>query len=144
MKKILLSLLFLATTMVFAEVTNRPVTIPFVNEKDMKIIDIRTEGEWREMGIVSDAYLLTFFDERYGYDTEAFLKELNHIVKKDEQFALICNTGSRTKLVSNFLSKNGYNVVNLTGGMSALARDGYKPKPYKQSRDSNKDNNSSE
>jgi rhodanese-related sulfurtransferase len=118
-------------SLLFAKVTNIPATTAFIEQKKMKIIDIRTKGEWVQMGIIKDAHLITFFDERYGYDTKSFLEELNHVVKKDEQFAIICNTGSRTKLISNFLgNKLDYNVVNLTGGMVKLLQEGFKPTAY--------------
>ena len=121
-------------TVLFAKVTNIPATTTFVENRKMKIIDIRTKGEWTQMGIIKDAYPITFFDERYGYDTKSFLEELNTVVKKDEKFAIICNTGSRTKLISNFLgNKLDYNVVNLTGGMMSLLKEGFKPEVYNKS-----------
>ena len=125
MKKTVFGLLFFATILV-AEVTNLPVTIDFIKSNNMKIIDIRTQSEWRDMGIIKNAYLLTFFDEESHYNIKKFTKKLNKIVKKDEQFALISNTSSRTKLVSNLLGhKLKYNVVNLVGGMDKLIKDGY-------------------
>ncbi len=130
MKKILFGLLFSATIMV-AEVTNIPATIDFVTSNKMKIIDIRTQSEWRDMGIIKNAYLLTFFDENSKYNVKDFISKLNKIVKKDEQFAIICNTSSRTKLISNLLgNKLDYHVVNLIGGMDKLIKDGYMVAPY--------------
>jgi len=130
MKKTLFGLLFFGT-LLMAKVTNIPVTVDFVESDKMKIIDIRTEGEWKQMGIIKDSHLITFFDEKASYDIKAFLKSLDKIVDKDEQFAIICNTASRTKLVSNFLGKKlDYDVVNLTGGMVKLIKDGYKVIPY--------------
>lgn len=130
MKKSLLGLLLLGATL-FAEVTNTPASIEFIEANKMKIIDIRTQGEWVQMGIIKDSHLITFFDEKYGYDTEAFMNELNKVVDKDEQFAIICNTGSRTKLIANFLgNKQDYHVVNLTGGMMQLFQQGFKPEFY--------------
>jgi len=130
MKKTLLGVLLLGSTL-FAEVTNTPATIDFIKAKKMKIIDIRTKGEWIQTGIIKDAKLITFFDEKYGYDTEKFMTALNKVVKKDEQFAIICNSGSRTKLIANFLgNKLDYHVVNLVGGMSKLLQEGFKPEFY--------------
>ena len=130
MIKKIFGLLFLSSIL-FAKVTNIPATVSFVEEKKMKIIDIRTTGEWKQMGIIKDAYLITFFDEEYGYNTKKFLEELDKIIEKDEEFAIICNTASRTKLVSNFLgNKHNYNVVNLTGGMMQLFKEGFKPEFY--------------
>jgi len=136
MKKTLLGLLLLGSTL-FAEVTETPATLEFVNNNKMKIIDIRTKGEWIQTGVIRNSILLTFFDEKGNVDTDLFLDRLNNIVDKDEQFAIICNTGSRTKLISNFLGKKlDYKVVNLTGGMSKLFKDGFQPEFYAQS-DSN-------
>ena len=130
MKKTLLGLLLLGSSL-FAEVTNVVVTPDFVKAKKMKIIDIRTKGEWVQTGIIKDSQLITFFDEKYGYDTEAFIESLDKVVDKDEQFAIICNTGSRTKLIANFLgNKLDYHVVNLVGGMSKLLQEGFKPEFY--------------
>jgi len=130
MKKIILGLLLLSLSL-FAEVTDVVVTPEFVNSTKMKIIDIRTPEEWRETGIVKDAYTLTFFNKNGDYDIYSFLNSLNKIVKKDEKFALICRTGSRTKMVSNFLgNKLNYHVVNLKGGLMKLLQEGYKTQPY--------------
>jgi rhodanese-related sulfurtransferase len=133
MIKTLFGLLLLGS-MLFAKVTNIPATLSFIEEKEMKVIDIRTKKEWIQMGIIKDSYLITFFDERYGYNAKKFLEDLNAIVKKNERFALICNTGSRTKLISNFLGKkHTYNVVNLTGGIMKLFEEGFKPEFYNPS-----------
>ena len=130
MKKIILGLLLLSLSL-FAEVTDVVVTPEFVNSTKMKIIDIRTPEEWRETGIVKGAYTLTFFNKNGDYDIYSFLNSLNKIVKKDEKFALICRTGSRSKMVSNFLgNKLNYHVVNLKGGLMKLLQDGYKTQPY--------------
>jgi rhodanese-related sulfurtransferase len=129
-KKIVVGVVLLSAVL-FAKVTNVPATMEFVEDTKMKIIDIRTKGEWVQMGIIKKAHLITFFDERYGYDAKAFLEELDRVVKKDEEFAIICNSGSRTKLIANFLGvKNSYNVVNLTGGMMNLLREGFIPAHY--------------
>jgi len=54
------------------------------------------------------------------------------VVKKDEPFALICRVGSRTSLVSEFLSeKLGYHVINLKGGIVKMIQEGYRTVPYK-------------
>jgi rhodanese-related sulfurtransferase len=129
LKKIVFLLLILASSL-FAELKQVLVTEDFVH-KNIKIIDIRTPAEWRETGIVNGAYTLMFFDEKGNYDVEKFIKNLNKIVKKDEEFALICRTGSRTLEVSKFLSSTfGYRVINLVGGMMKLMQEGYKPVRY--------------
>ncbi|CAA6813537.1 MAG: Unknown protein [uncultured Sulfurovum sp.] len=131
MKKTILSILLLCSTLL-AEVKNVEVTPEFVKEKKFKIIDIRTEDEWREMGVISEAYLITFFTKNNEYNIEFFLKELNTVIEEDEEFAIISNSSSRTKLVSNFLGhKHNYKVINLLGGMSKLLKEGYEVEVYK-------------
>ncbi len=131
MTKIIFGLLITATALM-AELQNVWVTTDFL-KKDIKIIDIRTPGEWRETGIIKGAYTIMFFDEKGRFDIPEFLAKLDKVVKKDEQFALICRTGSRTAEVSKFLSSElGYNVINLGGGMVKLMHEGYKPSPYKK------------
>ncbi len=128
-KKIVFGLLLLATSL-FADLKQEWATQDFLN-KNIKIIDIRTPTEWRETGIVNGSYTIMFFDEQGNYDVPKFLKVLDKVVKKDEQFALICRIGSRTGMVSEFLSKDmGYKVINLKGGIMKLISDGYRPVRY--------------
>ena len=129
MKKIVFGLLLLATSL-FAELKQEWATENFL-KKNVKIIDIRTPAEWRETGIVKGSYTIMFFDEKGNYDVPKFLKELDNVVKKDEQFALICRVGSRTGMVAEFLSKDvGYRVINLKGGIMKLISEGYRPVRY--------------
>ncbi len=130
LKKIVLGLLLLVST-ISAEVTQIEVTPAFIKNTELKVIDIRTQGEWRETGIIKGAYTLTFFDEKGNYDIDGFLAKLDKIVAKNEKFALICRTGSRTGMISNFLGKKlNYKVVNLRGGMMKLLKEGFEPEFY--------------
>ena len=130
MTKIIFGLLITATALM-AELQNIWVTKDFL-KKDIKIIDIRTPGEWRETGIVKGAYTIMFFDEKGKFNVPEFLEKLDKVVKKGEQFALICRTGSRTAEISKFLSSElGYNVINLGSEMMKLKYEEYKPVTYK-------------
>ena len=116
MKKLLLSLIIM-TGSLFAEIINVYPDAAFLSKK-IPTVDIRTQGEWKETGVLKGAIPITFFDEKGGYDISAFLKELSSKVDVKKPFALICRTGSRTRIVSNFLSqKMGYHVYDLSGGM---------------------------
>jgi len=128
--KILFTLLITMTALM-ADLQQVWATPEFV-QKDIKIIDIRTPNEWKETGIVKDSYTIMFFDEEGNFSVENFLKQLNMVVKKDESFALICRVGSRTGIISEFLSeKLGYKVINLKGGIMKIIQEGYKTVPYK-------------
>jgi len=128
MKKTIL--IMLLGTMLFADLKTINVTKDFFN-KNIKVIDIRTKGEWKETGIIKNAYTIEFFDERGQYNVPIFLSKLNSIVKKNERFAIICRTGSRTRMVGDYLgNKLGYKVINLNGGILSLQRQGYKLTSY--------------
>jgi rhodanese-related sulfurtransferase len=116
----------------FAGLEHKWVTKEFLEKnKNMKIIDVRTPGEWVETGIVKGSHTIMFFNEQGQFNVPKFLDALNKVVKKDEKFALICRTGSRTFEISKFLAyKLGYDVVNLAGGIEKLMKEGYQPVPY--------------
>ena len=124
MKKILL--LLLLSFALFADMKNIEASSQNIVKLNMKIIDIRTPGEWQQTGIVPMSKTLMFFDERGGYNIQKFLTELNAIVKPKEEFAILCRSGSRTKTLAPFLAQQGYNVVNLVGGINHYMATGGK------------------
>ncbi len=132
MKKTIL-LLLLLTVSLFADLKNEFITKTFLQSKT-PIVDIRTAPEWRETGLLKDAIPLTFFRRDGSYDARAFLRELNNKVDTTKPFALICHTGSRTAIVSAWLSKEfGYKIINLKGGMQYATKIAHLPTiPYKQ------------
>ncbi len=123
-------LILLFSVLLMADLRHVDVSEDIV-KSGIKIIDIRTPAEWKETGIVENSIPIMFFDEQSHYNAEAFIAELNKHVKKDREFALICRTGNRTVAVSEFLSKQGYKVINLKGGIKRLMSQGYVPEPYK-------------
>ncbi len=130
MKKILLVLMLLFG-LSYAGVMNFPISKNVVNS-GIKIVDIRTKAEWKQTGIIKGSKTITFFNELGAYNVPKFLKALNAFVKPGEKFALVCRTGHRSRIVARFLGENGYNVVDLLGGVQALARDKYKFVKYEE------------
>jgi rhodanese-related sulfurtransferase len=116
MKKLLFVVaLFIAP--LFGEVEHLFLDQKILDSK-IKIIDIRTPGEWKETGLIKDSIPIMFFDERGNYDLNRFLKELNGKIDTKTKFAMICNSGSRTRSLSEFLSKKyGYDIIDLSGGI---------------------------
>jgi len=116
MKKIVLSLLVLSVSLL-ATITNEEASQTLI-DSNTPIVDIRTPGEWKETGLLKRAIPIMLFDERGKYNLRLFLKQLNSAVDTKKQFAIICRTGSRTKILADFLSnKLHYNVINLKSGM---------------------------
>lgn len=130
MRIALLALLF-CTTALMADYSAQPIDKKLIDSK-IKIIDIRTSGEWKTTGLVKGSIPITFFDEQGNYNVEVFLGKLNKVVKKGEKFALICNSGNRTQIVGNFLGKQlGYNVIDLQGGVQYAIGKKIPLEPYK-------------
>jgi len=131
MKKIVWIVLFLATS-TFAELQQVWATPAFA-DKNITIIDIRTPNEWKKTGIIKGSHTIMFFDEQGNFSVPDFVAKIDKIVTKEEPFALICRVGSRTGMVSEFLSqKLGYRVINLKGGIMKMIYEGYKTVPYQK------------
>ncbi len=99
------------------------------------LIDIRTAPEWQQTGIVPGSHLLTFFDEQGRSKPDAWLEKARPIAKPGDPLIVICRTGNRTKVVSQFLSDQaGYaKVYNVKNGISAWVKEGRSLKPVSQS-----------
>ena len=130
-RPLILFTVLLASTLL-AEVQHRYADMAMV-KSSMPIIDIRTPSEWRQTGLLKGSIPIMFFDERGGYDLNRFLSQLQPLVKKGEPFALICNSGSRTRLVANYLSQHyGYSVINLKGGIRYAIAKRLPIEPYRK------------
>ncbi len=116
MKKVLLSFVLLLTPL-FAEIEHLLLDQKIFDSK-IQIIDIRTPSEWSDTGLLKDSIPIMFFNEQGSYNLKNFLKELKSKVDTKKKFALICNSGSRTRMIGEYLSKNyGYDIINLRGGI---------------------------
>jgi len=130
LNKIIFTLLVLLSSL-YASVTNQYPSQKLIDSK-IPIVDIRTTGEWKETGLVKGSIPIMFFNEQGKFDIKGFLAELNKKVDTTKSFALICRTGSRTKMVSEFLStKLGYKVINLQGGILYAKSKNLPILPYK-------------
>jgi rhodanese-related sulfurtransferase len=89
------------------------------------VIDIRTEGEWKETGVIVGSRLLTFFDENGRSNPPQWLEKLKPIAKPERPVILVCRSGNRTRAAAQFLSEQaGYKTVyNASQGIKAWASD---------------------
>ncbi|MDD5051817.1 MAG: rhodanese-like domain-containing protein [Sulfuricurvum sp.] len=130
MRLALLSLLLTLTTL-SADYIAQPIDMKLVDSK-IKIIDIRTPGEWKTTGLVKGSIPIMFFDEQGNYNIDSFLTQLNKKVKKNEQFAVICNSGNRSKVLGTYLGQQlGYHVIDLSGGIQYAIAKKMPLEPYK-------------
>jgi rhodanese-related sulfurtransferase len=93
-------------------------------QSGIKIIDIRRLDEWRQTGIVEGSIQSTAFDNQ-GRFLQSFMQMLEKTVKPDEEFALICRTGNRTAVLSNWLATEGNykNVLNVKDGITSWIKE---------------------
>ncbi len=90
------------------------------------LIDIRRQTEWTQTGIIEGSHLLTFFDERYKYDLDAWLTAFDKVADRNEPFILICRQGIRTRKLGRFLDgRSDFRQVNhLQRGISGWIEAG--------------------
>lgn len=90
------------------------------------LVDIRTEPEWRQTGIISGSHLLMLFDEkRQVVDPQGWLAKVKALVPQDKPVILICRVGTRTVAAARFLVKSGYGTVyNVEGGILSWINSG--------------------
>lgn len=80
-----------------------------INEKSAKVIDVRTEQEYRHGHIPEVEHIpLSMIKKK--------LKELD----KNQNYLFVCATGHRSRKAAWILKRNGYeNISHLAGGMGA-------------------------
>ena len=96
------------------------------------LIDIRTDPEWRQTGIVPGSHLLTLFDEqRRVVDPDGWVRKVKALVPLDKPVILICRVGNRTVPATQFLVKSGFKqVYNVTGGIVPWIKAGLPVEHY--------------
>jgi len=121
-------LLLLATTLSaraeVVDITNAELARLAIS--GVPVIDIRTEGEWKETGIVPGSRLITLFDEKGRADAPAWLAKVKEVAKPDQPVIVICRSGNRTKMASQLLAQQGgyAKVYNVKDGIRAWAAEG--------------------
>lgn len=105
-------------------IKSKPLTNAFLLQ-NIPVIDIRTQSEWRETGIIPQSHLITFYKEDQSYNEKEFLEALAAVVKKNDTFVILCRSGNRSLKVANFLFAQGYShVINLSGGIKEAKNNG--------------------
>jgi rhodanese-related sulfurtransferase len=90
------------------------------------VIDIRTEKEWQQSGVIAGSRLLTYFDENGGSNPPLWLEKVKAYAKANQPVIVICRSGNRSRAAAQFLSEQaGYKTVYNAGkGLSAWTAEG--------------------
>ncbi len=93
------------------------------------IIDVRTQKEWTQTGIIPNSHPLQFFDERGNFDKEKWLTELKKLQENSDQpVVLVCRSGNRSAKVGEFLTKKlgMKNIYHLSNGIQQWVKSNHK------------------
>ena len=101
------------------EVNNEKIKM--LLENSVPLIDVRTEGEWHETGVINSSHLLTFFDKDGNYDFKKWMIEVGEIADENGPVIIMCRSGRRSRIVSNMIIKeNGeYLIYHVTSGIKS-------------------------
>ena len=118
-----LTLFFLlSNTQLFAEIYEvNNEKIKMLLESNVPLIDIRTEGEWHETGVINSSHLLTFFDKDGNYDFKKWMIEVEGIADENGPVIIMCRSGRRSSIVSNMMIKGNseYLIYHATNGIKS-------------------------
>lgn len=92
------------------------------------IIDIRTEQEWTETGMIPESIPLQFFDAEGRYDAARWLTALEKLrASPDQPIVLVCRSGKRSERLGNLLTQNiGLsNIYHLENGIQRWVQARY-------------------
>lgn len=81
----------------------------WVQENDATVLDVREPHEW-DQGTLPGAVLMS----------QGEIVDRIEELPKDKPILCVCRTGGRSSNVAAFLSFNGYEAANMSGGMKAL------------------------
>ena len=101
------------------EVNNEKIKL--LLENSVPLIDIRTEGEWHETGVIKSSHLLTFFDKHGKYDFKKWMIEVGEIADENGPVIIMCRSGRRSRIVSNMIVKGNseYLIYHATNGIKS-------------------------
>ena len=85
------------------------------------LVDIRTEREWYETGVIDQSNLLTFFDKYGNSKVEEWITKFEKIAGRKDPVIIICRSGRRSRVVANYLvqKENYLTVYHATNGIKS-------------------------
>ncbi len=123
--KVLYVLIFLVILgfVSFAQDSTKSITVEQLNQKiksdtNLVILDVRTVKELTgSLGKINDAINIPI------QELDKRIHELDKFRKKE--IAVICRTGVRSLRGTKLLTKKGFDVENVLGGMTEYRKEGY-------------------
>jgi len=79
------------------------------NDTNLTLLDVRTPEEFKKDGRIAGAKLIPLGQ----------LSKNLHMLDKSKKVLVYCHSGSRSTSASRILGKNGFTVINMSGGISS-------------------------
>ena len=81
-------------------------------DENIKIIDIREPYELVELP----------FESGINIPLNQILTQYKKLLNKEESYYILCHHGQRSYLVTEVLTSNGYDAINIIGGLDLVNR----------------------
>ena len=127
--KILIVIFILFSNFVTAEVIdidNRELSN--LIEKEIKIIDVRTQNEWKSTGIIKGSFLVSLLNKNKKFIFEEWYAMFEDNFGKNKSIIFICASGVRSNYISHLVQrkKPDLKIYNLEKGINHWIRSGNK------------------
>ena len=96
-------------------------------EKEIKIIDVRTQNEWKSTGIIKGSFLVSLLNKNKKFIFEEWYAMFENNFSKKKSIIFICASGVRSNYISNLVKKKDPDLIvyNLKKGINNWIRSGY-------------------
>ena len=127
--KIVIVIFILFTKFVNAEVINiNNNELSNLIEKEIKIIDVRTQNEWKSTGIIKGSFLVSLLNKDKKFIFKDWYEMFNNKFGGNKSIIFICASGVRSNYISHLVKKKkpDLNIYNLKKGINYWIRSGNK------------------
>ena len=127
--KILFVISVLFTKFVYAEVIDiNNKELSNLIEKEIKIIDVRTQNEWKSTGIIKGSFLVSLLNKNKKFIFEDWFAMFENNFGKNKSIIFICASGIRSNYISHLVKSKDPDLIvyNLKKGINNWIRSGYK------------------
>ena len=97
-------------------------------EKKIKIIDVRTQNEWKSNGIIKGSFLRSLLNKNKKFIFEDWYKMFNNKFDRNKSIIFVCASGVRSNYISHLVKKKKPDLIvyNLKKGINDWIRSGNK------------------
>ena len=97
-------------------------------EKKIKIIDVRTQNEWKSNGIIKGSFLRSLLNKNKKFNFGDWYKMFNNDFGRNKSVIFVCASGVRSNYISHLVKNKNPDLIvyNLKKGINNWIRSGYK------------------